>query len=79
MPLGDHEEASLHPGMRFEVRSDEDDALIRTGRYIADQSGFWRVPAAGSYTIRWLDDDGAVLHSDSVTARPAHTPDPADS
>ena len=76
LPLGDHEDAALHPGMRFEVRSDEDEALIRTGRYIADQSGFWRVPAAGNYTVRWLDDEGTLLHTDSVTARPAPTNDP---
>ena len=61
LPMSDHEKHPLHPGMRFEIHSEEDGRLIRTGRFISDQPGFWRVPSAGTYRVSWLDDDDDIM------------------
>jgi hypothetical protein len=58
------------PGARFEVRSLQPELMVRTGRQQVGQEGYWRVPAAGRYTVTWFDPDGTPLSEATLDARP---------
>lgn len=47
-------------GQLFQITSADTGTLIRTGRFYKGQPGLWRVPTAGTYTLSWFSDSGAL-------------------
>ena len=56
-------------GQLFQITSADTGTLIRTGRFYKGQPGLWRVPTAGTYTLSWFSDSGALTDETQYTSQ----------
>jgi hypothetical protein len=75
LPIDDAVSGAAHPGVRIEVRSRENDTLVRIARVLPKSgSGLWNVPSPGMYEVSVFDEDDALKGRFLLEAEPI-TPD----